>query len=1637
MRKRHRLIVPVCAVCCFVVAACTTAPVGSVANDPAPVAISGAPADGGGNVMVDKIDWSELERLKRDQQYQAAAGEAARLKNAAVAAGDEEPWTRALVEETSLRLALHGYETAVQFLLAEPRPKGAVPNAVLDLYLAHALVTYGHAYSWEIRQRERLSDDSDDPATWTMDRIAEEAHRAYLRVWRQRSEWGDAPLGDVARYVQQNTYPPRIRGTLRDAVAYLWVGLLADNSLWRPEQDHEIFRLDFGQLLEGTSADTADDDLADPEGHPLTKISHLLTDLEGWHAKGRRSEAALEARLELVRRLNSSAEVDEDRTMLREHLRDRLEVFDRGLEWWSYGIADLAQMMRDGKAQDAAVKARDLARQGWDMHPESAAGSRCERLVVTLEAPVYSLESMQADGLERRSIQVTHRNLGRLYLRAYRLDLRETIESADDRYLKPSTQTIEALLATRRPDAEWSVELPPTPDLKSHRTFVTPPLDQPGLWVVAASVRADFEHGHNQMAAVNLILGDLVLLVRPIDEGFDVTVRSGSTGEPVVGAGVELWRYDWQSGHQRVTLLTTGDDGRAKLARIVQGQYFLLATHGGDAALYSGRLWPGSFTQKDYRSEALLYTDRSVYRPGQTVHFKVVAYEGDRMAGRYITLAGRTGNVTLVDANYETVAEVQVTTNRFGSASGSFTIPPGRVLGRWLVRSSLHGEADIRVEEYKRPTFVVELSEPADALRLNRVAHLAGEARYYFGLPVTDGDVDWQITREPIYPRWWWWPQPETTRIVASGSSDLDSDGRFELEFTPEADERLAESGVSYRYRLKADVTGPSGETRSGSRVFRLGFVTVEARIESVRGFLSSAESTRLMVYRADLDGVPQAGEAEWRLVALEQPTEVLLPADQPRPEPPDDEAYRTPGDLQRPRWERTPEATEMLGRWEDGREVVRGQLEHGAQGQAELDLGRLQPGAYRLHYRTTDAFGAVFETRRELVVTGTDGVGLALPMVLEVEAGSVAVGGTARLLVGSGVRDLPMVLEIFRSGMPIQRRELRGAGAPEIVEIPVDDDLRGGFGVVLSALNDHQHMILHRRVQVPWDDRRLEVSFSSFRDLMRPGERETFTVKVTGADGAEIDRGAAELLAYMYDRSLDIFATHRPARPLELYPDRTSVGWVQASLGSAPAAWGGGSGLRSYPSVPRYRKDRLKVLDGYPIGGPGRRGGIPMPMAARMMDAPAGMGVAEADGAVEEKNVNAEVMMTDEVDAAEIADDASEPQLRQNFAETAFFEPHLLLEADGSASIEFEVPDSVTEWNLWVHALTNDLRSGWSHQTTRSVKELMVRPAVPRFLREGDLAELAVVVDNAGEEVLEGSLDFVILDPENDEVLLDAFGLDAASALGVPFSVKPGSSETLTFPIQVPSRLGTVAFKVTAEAGDLTDGELRPLPVLPGRMHLVQSRFATLRDRDHRKLHFADLAADADPTLINDRLVVTVDAQLFQSVLAALPYLVEFPHECTEQTLNRYLSTGIVSQVFAEHPAVAEMARRFAKRETRFEPWEADDPNRRMMLEETPWLRTSRGGTEAADDLINVLDPEIAKAHRDAAISRLEDAQTASGGFPWWPGGPPSPYMTLYILFGLSKGLELGVEPPRQQCIEPGKNWWCSPRGDTSNGTG
>ena len=1153
--------------------------------------------------------WKAYDKAVSEQKYEQAYKIAEGNLNGARSSQSSEAWVRALIRCVQARTALHGYETAVRFLKEEPWPEDLLAQTTLHLYYAQALLTYAHEYSWEIRRREKVdSKGAVDLKAWTVEQIFAEARRSYEVLLSHREQLGEQPVAILSEYIQLSNYPREIRPTLRDAVTYLYAEALADTLGWAPGQSDEVYALDLQALLAGLPSLQVD--------HPVVTYCEVLGDLESWHTGRKEVEAAFEARLERLRKLSTNFSERADRERIRTDLETRLPRV-RSFSWWSLGMATLAEFIREEDAPDNLVRARKIAQDGQTAYPDSIGGTRCLYIIKSIEAPSFKIEAMAQDNLKKASIGITYVNLTEIYFRAYARDLGGKVRDADDFNVAINSRDVEQLVSQQKPSAEWTVRLPETIDYKNHRMFAVPPMDQPGLYVVVASARRNFSKDDNQMQAVPINLGDLVLVTRTEGIEVHVTALQGSTGKALPGVKVTLYRHDYQQHHQAIDSKITDGEGKTTFKAGTRIPYFVLGRWNEWAAID----YRGFYVYAPQSAEVIqsvIYTDRSIYRPNQKLFFKAVLYQGQSGLANYRLLPNTSSTVSLLDPNGQAVASQTVVTNAYGTASGEFMIPGGRLLGHWRVVCSHNGATAVQVEEYKRPTFETKLLEADAEFRLNKPATVKGDARYYFGLPVTNGKVKWRVTRTPVYP-WWWgyygWGSETKGQTIATGSAPLDEEGRFSFTFTPAADERLEQSakGITYRYAVDADVTDEGGETRSASRAFRLGFVAVEASVKTDNAFFLEKKPGKLSIVRTNLDGNPAPGAGTYQLLKVVPPDKTLLPVDQPLPPSPKGSAeplLKTSGDTERPRWDVQYRPDAIMRDWPDGPEVSRGTLTHNGRGEAELDLPALPAGLYRLKYETKDAFGAGYEMSKEILVAGPT-LRLPLPLLFLAQKTSVQVGEVARFVAMSGFGGQDLMLARFKNAKMTDGRTVQAGSESPLIEVPITENDRGGFLFSAATLRDHQYVEFARTVFVPWSNKELKVDFSTFRDRLQPGQKERWAVKISSPDQARIPAAAAEVLAYMYDRSLDAFALHHPPSLMTLWPSFLQRPFCRVSLSLAGAVWVPTNGFAKLPAYPALQSDRVKTFDRYGVGGPGGRSRLMYKAAAPM----AAMRVSEADG--------------------------------------------------------------------------------------------------------------------------------------------------------------------------------------------------------------------------------------------------------------------------------------------------------------------------------------------------------------------------------------------------------------------------------------
>lgn len=1591
--------------------------------------------------------WAEVEKLENEQKFQAALDLVISAEKAAAESRNAPELARSLIKRVSIEGSLNQWEGAVNHLLtSEPTwPDDLVTQTVLGLYLAKALTNYKSFYSWEISSRDLRTDaDPLDVRTWSSQQISERAIAKLfsIRAWREALK--NLPVNTLEEFVETNNYPRNIRGTLADTVSYMVADVLADSSNWSVDESADVWRLDCRELLKPAERDEL---VKYPEKkHPLTVLSAVLRDLESIKASIGSREGALEARLTLLRLLDSHSGSNQTcKQTIIDSLTERLEQ-EKSVEWWTEGMFLLANIQRSQDFPDSLIKARataNLCRKKW---PNSEGNNRCQNLIADIEARnISALNAPAIDGQGKRSLAIDCTNLNHLWFRAWNVNYADAVEntrvhSPDDEIIQKFTRSIEKTV----PDIKWDTEIKNPGDFRQHRQWNVPPINKNGAWVIQVSAKQDFAESDNIRDTIMMFVGGPVVTSEqdPKSDAIIFRALSGENGDPLNKAVIRLYQINWERNKAPRTLIgkaETDSNGEARIKYDDESSGRLAAYvdwRGLTSPVPVQYYGYGRYdrTGEDFDEGGFVFTDRSIYRPGQKVKFKILAYTQSKSDRPFTADANSGIQIQLLDTNGEEVASTDVKTNAWGTASGEFEIPSaGKLLGAWTIRASFNAEARIRVEEYRIPSFTVEVAE-AEGLRLNKPAELSGTASYYFGLPLSGAKAVWKIERQELWSWWWFRSRGQAPQIISSGRTETDQAGKFKINFVAEAGENqdsTDEFRPEYVFKVSVDITDDAGETHSASKSFHMGFSAVKASASADLGFIDAGNPAQIKLSRNDLNGNPSAGEISWKLNKIVEPSQPQLPADLEAPGTFGRGARESifEGDRKTDRMNVNYDAGAMIRSWPDGRNLSSGKVVADKAGKALLTTDPLEPGFWRIRFETTDQYGGVFKDSFDFMVVSADSK-TALPVLMTTQKQSYEVGEKLRLVAGSTFDGQYGLLQVYdRSGLRETRHMRLGKGT-DIIEYQVDKSMRGGLMFRLTSYRDYQKLTTTARASVPWSDRKIDVSVEHLRDKITPGGRETVSLKVSKPAG-KTGIPSAEILAWMYDKSLDDLALLTPPDVFSIWPGTGGAPAMYDNLGAARRIYSRGEGFnREFNLTVNYEEDSLRYLKNRWFRSWGG-GGIRMARGAgagaksKSLD-----GYAESEESRNMDEVAAPSSMVMEKVAAAAPTDAEaapapaapKEEVRSAFAETAFFMPHLITGNDGSVSLEYVVPDSITTWKLLAYATTKDLRSGHTEGLSISAKDLMLKPFLPRFLREGDQSTISAVVANTTDKEMSGAVTVQITDPATGEDLAARFALSTSK---IPFVCRASGETTVSFNVSAPSRIGPVAFKIVASAGQVSDGELRSIPVLPGRYHLIQSRFATLHNRQNSKktvrtLKFEEMQKP-DPTRINDQMVITVDGQLFMSVLSALPYLTDYPYECAEQTMNKFLSAGIMTSLFDKFPGIAAMAKEASKRDTRLTAWNKQDPNRKMSLEETPWVEEASGGP--TEKLLKVLDPAIARTVRETALSRLKQMQHADGAFPWFPGGPPSQWITLYVVSGMSRALEFKVDVPTDM-LERAMSW-------------
>ena len=1516
----------------------------------------------------------------------------------------------------------------------------------------HALMGYWYwAYfqenRWLFANRSATeSAPSDDFTTWDLKRLFAEIDKHYTAALEDEAGLQKTPIALYDALLQKGDLPDTYRPTLYDFLAFVAIDFYASGEQAGAKRE-DAFELDASSPILGTVEDfLAWDPKTTDSDSPQLKAIRLFQKLLRFHQSDADRSAWLDAELGRLQFGFANAQGDEGKSRTKVALKAFANKFsDHELSSLArYRLAEILQSESD------LVEAREVAQQGANAFPESAGGALCFNLVQNLEAKSVTVQTERVWNKPSSSIRVSYRNIDKIYFRAVRSDWQSRF-SRDHWQSEQFNQKDIAEFVTKPSVRNWSADLEPTDDYHVNSSDLAAPTDLPaGYYFILYSTRENFKDVDNIVGACEVWVTDLALVVRQVSNGSLISgfVLNNQTGEPIDEATIRAFTRDENTYKLKLEkTLTTDKNGMFEFTSQNRGVILLASHHGQELA--AGQEY-ATYNQPNIEPgiNVALFTDRSIYRPGQMVHVKGVAMIASTKTNKYEVVPSRAFQLQFRDINGKEIETLQVRSNDFGSFSGTFTAPRDRGTGQMSVSviDVQNSFAAVRVEEYKRPKFQVTIDPMRDTAKLDQVVHVTGKAIAYTGAPIQAGRVRYRVTRQVRWPNWFMFcypwriaPNLGQAQEIAHGWSDTSEDGSFAIDFIAKPDRSVPESDQPiFTYAITADVTDGTGETRTGNTSVSVGYTTLQASMGADE-WQSVGREIKVRINTSNLSGVSMPAEGTIKVHRLKEPETIERPnlfgpamvrptrgkggtrnrqgAGGLPPIPPI--GVSDPADFKN---------------WPVADMVFDSTFKTAADGTSEFGL-QLPRGIYRILLESQDAFGKPVKSELNLKVIDDEAktLGLKLPYMFVAQPKAFEPGTSWKGIWGSGYDKARAFVEVLHRGKVLQKYWTPVDATQTTIEQQIDESMRGGVSIRVTMVRDNRLYSTNHHVDVPWTNKSLKLRWEKFRSKLEPGAKESWSLKISGPDATI---AAAEFAAAMHDSSLDAFLPHSWLSQFNVFYSEYDSSYP--AFQNYAKSFNQLSGyfntrhkavMQSYRRFPEdLRSTPMPLFLRRQRGGmPGAPGGLMpemamAPAAANFAeDSPMRKNAAVAEGDAGRFSVgvvNADLGISGQVQLDEVgqpggaagAASLGNVAPRKNLNETAFFFPQLTTDRDGVVKLEFTMPEALTTWRFLGFAHDTELRSGALFDQVVSAKDLMVQPNPPRFLREGDVIEFSAKVTNQSENAQSGRVALKLTDAISEVSVDEAYGNLANEQL---FALAPKQSKSFRWKLAVPDGAKPIIYTTVAATEKMSDGEQGMLPVLSNRVLVTESIPLPIRGNTKKEFELKKLLESGDSkTIRNQSLTLQMTSQPAWYAVLALPYLMEYPYDCSEQTFNRLYANSLARHVAQSDPKIQRVFEvwRQLQPDALKSPLEKNEDLKGVMIEETPWLRDAIKESQSRRNVGILFDNNRLDTEVNAAITKLAQMQRQNGMWPWFPGGPDNEYLSLYIVTGFGRLRHLGV---------------------------
>ena len=1037
----------------------------------------------------------------------------------------------------------------------------------------------------------------------------------------------------------------------------------------------------------------------------------------------------------------------------------------------------------------------------------------------------------------------------------------------------------------------------------------------------------------------------------------------------------------------------------------------------------------GNRNKAEDKESAQIFLDRKIYRPGQIVYFKAISTGINGETRKVKTLEKIPLNIILHDANGEELQTLKLTTNEFGSVNGSFTLPKNKLNGNFNIEVdndddnsdyNISGYTDFNVEEYKRPKFEVTFDPIKDEYKYGQTIELKGKAMMFSGVPLSNSTVNYKIKKQNIRWRYfWWYPRGNDNENSILGDVKTNEKGEFTIKIELKKDETLEGIQID-NYGINASVTDINGETQSANTNVKVASVSHYITTNDASTGLSvtdyfSDEAIKLNVDTKNYNDQILKKSYNVKLEKLAEPKQIFrdnfASAVQDLPKLSKEEfVQKFPHD----RFAKNDD----VKNWKIEKQLIN-RIENPStdnqQLTTNLDLGKLQAGTYKLQLYNIEGKDTI-KTEQFFKVWDKKSLGQNQNPFLEVikPTQDFKRGEKAKVFVYSAIPDalVNIFIQNGKGETVTETKSFKNGILDYETVIPKDESIsRVNLQFQLVAFNDIKTESVDLKIADSKDD--LKIETVTFRDKLQPAQKEKWTIKISGADKDSSTplRVTAEVLASMYDKSLDQFAVN------SWYWRNFYAPFYQSSYD-----------LRNNLQQQYYNK-RVAFLKNYNINSPEFNwfdGGIvyeSFAVAAPVADKASleevvvtGMGMKK-----ESRNLS---YATKTVDSAVVKEqniesktDLDKIPVRQNLNETAFFYPNLLTDKDGNVSFEFTSPEALTQWKVMFLAHTKDARSAILEKSVVTQKEFSITPNYPRFLREGDELNLQTKISSLVNQKLNGVAQLQILDAFTNEDISDKFGISQLTAVSgynkeQSFSLAENGNSVVNWKVKVPNNVTSIIIKIVAKGEPLnplkgtsfSDGEQKAIAVLPNRMLVTDALPIFVKEGQTKTFTLENLKNSDSKTLTNISNTLEMTTNPIWEIMFALPSLKDDTNNSADVVFNKWFADVLASEIFKANPKMKTVFDEYQSKGLLTSNLEKNQELKQLLLDETPWVLESKNETEQMAKISLLFNSNMMRNSINDDWSELVKLQNPDGGFSWYQGYPSSYYSSLYILKNLGR---------------------------------